>query len=62
MVKIQVDYTRCDLCGLCIEYCPAHVFSSSGGRLVVDDERCVECYACIPLCPQKAISISDIDP
>jgi NAD-dependent dihydropyrimidine dehydrogenase PreA subunit len=62
MSKIIVDYGKCDLCGLCVEYCPTHVFYISGNKLVVDEEKCVECYACIPLCPRKALKIGEPDP
>ncbi len=59
---IEVDYSKCDLCGLCIEYCPTYVFSIKDNKLVVDLEKCIECYGCIPLCPKSAILIKNVDP
>lgn len=63
LVKIIIDYSKCDLCGLCVDYCPAHVFSISPEKsIIVEQEKCVECYACIPLCPKNAIDIIVDDP
>ncbi|MCD6488362.1 MAG: 4Fe-4S binding protein [Desulfurococcales archaeon] len=57
MVKIIIDQERCDLCRLCIDYCPAYVFSIDDNKIVVEEKNCIECYGCIPLCPKKAIDI-----
>jgi len=61
-VRLIIDYEKCDLCGLCIEYCPALVFYVRGGKLYAREEDCIECYGCIPLCPEKAIRIELNDP
>lgn len=60
-VKIIIDSAKCDLCGLCVEYCPGLVFSVSNGKIVADIDKCVECYACIPLCPKRAIEVLAVD-
>lgn len=57
-VKVIVDQGKCNLCGLCIELCPASVFSREGESIVADSDKCIECYGCIPLCPVRAISIN----
>ncbi|WP_187146080.1 4Fe-4S binding protein [Staphylothermus hellenicus] len=62
MVNIIIDHEKCDLCGLCVEYCPTHVFYVRANRVFADNNKCVECYACIPLCPRNAISIENPDP
>ncbi len=63
LARIIIDQGKCDLCGLCVEYCPAYVFSIREGRLMVREEDCIECYGCIPLCPRGAIEIEpDNDP
>lgn len=59
MVNIIIDYGKCDLCKLCVDYCPTHVFKIFNEKLVVDAEKCIECYACIPLCPRGAIGVVD---
>jgi len=58
-VKIIVDESKCDLCGLCIELCPTMVFKHGGNRVLIDESKCIECYACIPLCPRRAIEIAE---
>jgi len=60
-VKVVVDQSKCNLCGLCVKYCPAYVFAIEDGRIRADSEKCVECYACIPLCPRKAIAIESCE-
>ena len=62
LVRIIIDYNKCDLCRLCIEYCPAYVFYTRERKLYAREEDCIECYGCIPLCPKKAIKIEPIDP
>ena len=63
MARVIVDHDKCDLCGLCIELCPAYVFYiSNKGVVEADSGKCIECYGCIPLCPQNAIDIIEPDP
>ncbi|NPA98748.1 MAG: 4Fe-4S dicluster domain-containing protein [Crenarchaeota archaeon] len=62
MVHVLIDRGKCSLCKLCIQYCPAHVFTLHNDEIIVKQENCTECYACIPLCPEKAIDIIDADP
>jgi NAD-dependent dihydropyrimidine dehydrogenase PreA subunit len=57
LVRIIIDYEKCDLCRLCVEYCPTYVFYIRDNKVYADNEKCIECYGCIPLCPRKAISI-----
>ncbi|ADV65369.1 indolepyruvate ferredoxin oxidoreductase subunit alpha [Desulfurococcus mucosus] len=57
MTRILLDESKCTLCMLCVEYCPAFVFTLREGRIVVEAERCVECYACEPLCPAGAVKV-----
>ena len=56
-----VDGSLCDGCSLCVELCPAMVFSLEGGVAVADAGKCVGCGLCVPLCPREAISLV-IDP
>ncbi|OYT40311.1 MAG: tungsten formylmethanofuran dehydrogenase [Desulfurococcales archaeon ex4484_58] len=57
MVKIIINRELCDLCELCVKYCPTHVFYRIDDKIYSEDSKCIECYACIPLCPRKAIEI-----
>ncbi len=62
MAKLIIDYKLCDLCGLCVKYCPTYALLVKDNKLVVEDDKCIECYACIPLCPRKALRIGETDP
>lgn len=57
LARVVIDLNRCTLCNLCVDYCPAYVFSRVDDKVVVDSSKCVECYGCIPLCPAGAIRI-----
>ncbi|MEM0015341.1 MAG: 4Fe-4S binding protein [Zestosphaera sp.] len=55
-VSVNVE-PSCNLCGLCVELCPACVFRIENGRLVREEGKCIYCRGCELLCPQKAIRI-----
>jgi len=57
LVKLLIDMSKCNLCNLCVNYCPTYVFTRVNDRIEIDSSKCIECYACIPLCPNKAITI-----
>ena len=59
-VKISVS-KECNLCGLCVKYCPANVFEIVNGELVVHEDRCIYCKGCEPLCPQSALRVKLLD-
>ncbi len=72
---VEIDYTKCTGCGVCLEVCPkdclisyprqyrvALTCQSKGKGKAVKDTctvGCVQCQACIKECPAKAISIID---
>lgn len=55
---INIDRTRCQSCGACVEYCQFDALSMENGRLIVDEEKCMGCGACIPNCEQHAHSLA----
>ncbi len=59
-IAISVS-SKCDLCGLCAEYCPTGVFRVSGSRLEVNESACIYCKGCEVLCPVRAISVRALD-
>jgi len=62
LLKVRITVSSdCDLCGLCVRYCPTDVFSIVGGKLEVRSERCIYCKGCEPLCPKKAIKVQLLD-
>ncbi|MDD4979708.1 MAG: DUF362 domain-containing protein [Candidatus Omnitrophica bacterium] len=53
--KIDIDYTRCDNCKKCADYCPMGLALPQ--QLNSADNRCIGCLYCFLVCPQKAIKI-----
>ncbi|MFW6159476.1 MAG: PfkB family carbohydrate kinase, partial [Planctomycetota bacterium] len=56
-VKDVIIESRCDLCGKCIEVCPAGVFVEHHGRIALGIELCDQCGRCLPACPNNAIAM-----
>jgi 2-oxoglutarate ferredoxin oxidoreductase subunit delta len=55
----------CKGCGICIEFCPRHVFGAeplSGLVCVEHPENCNGCRRCEMLCPDFVISVEDAQP
>ncbi|MHA1304248.1 MAG: 4Fe-4S binding protein [Candidatus Heimdallarchaeaceae archaeon] len=46
---------RCNLCGLCVQICPAEALSEVTKKIVVDETKCIRCGLCESRCPQDAI-------
>ena len=49
--------SRCDLCGTCVEVCPAGALVEHHGRIVSHVDLCDRCGLCMPACPQDAIAM-----
>ncbi|MGD0837007.1 MAG: 4Fe-4S binding protein [Polyangia bacterium] len=55
---IQIDESRCDGCGHCIDACHEEALAIVGGKaLLVRDTFCDGLGACIGKCPQDALTI-----
>ncbi|MFW9856831.1 MAG: ATP-binding protein [Candidatus Thorarchaeota archaeon] len=54
----ELDPSKCNRCGMCIEVCPHNVFArdEDGTYQVQSVERCIECGACVLNCRGGAIS------
>ena len=50
----RVDYSRCDLCGECVDVCEFGALAVLKDQVLVFDDLCHSCGACVLLCPQKA--------
>jgi formate hydrogenlyase subunit 6/NADH:ubiquinone oxidoreductase subunit I len=60
----KIDYTKCVICGKCVEFCHMQAFQSEtvNGKKVtaVNPNRCVVfCRGCEEVCPAGAISHPD---
>jgi len=60
--KIFADW--CKACGICIAFCPAHVFAAdtAGMPHIRDSAACTGCRFCEFHCPDFAISILECYP
>lgn len=53
----MVDSNICNLCNVCVIYCPTGVMSTETGRLVIDYEFCKGCGLCVKACAKGAITM-----
>lgn len=54
----EVDVSRCDGCGSCVEVCPAEAVTVEDVARI-DAEACVDCGACVDECPKGAIALQE---
>ncbi|MDR1810697.1 MAG: 4Fe-4S dicluster domain-containing protein [Prevotella sp.] len=54
VIKIGIDQSTCNGCGLCASQCKASCIDSKLHQ--VDNSRCVACFNCLDSCKQKALS------
>ena len=67
MSKVNIDFSRCKGCYLCVSVCPKAVLAPSselgakGFEIVqiVNGEACIGCGACYKMCPDYCIEIRD---
>ncbi|OYD17628.1 hypothetical protein CH333_00060 [candidate division WOR-3 bacterium JGI_Cruoil_03_44_89] len=52
-----VNQKRCNLCGVCVQWCPEDAISL-GDYATINPERCIGCATCLSVCPQNAIKIN----
>jgi NAD-dependent dihydropyrimidine dehydrogenase PreA subunit len=59
---IKIDTSRCDKCGICVEYCPMDVLSmdSKGYPYMKYRDDCWYCDVCTFFCHRKAVSMDDL--
>jgi heterodisulfide reductase subunit A len=50
---------KCDLCGVCIENCPARAIIKRKNEVVIDSVSCIGCGICVPLCPKEALDLKN---
>ncbi len=56
-----IFYDWCKACGICIAFCPKHVFGVSeiGKPVVEKTDECIGCRFCEMHCPDFAITITE---
>ena len=60
-VRIDIYKAWCKACGICVAFCPSHVFSTDeqGFPQVAHPEACINCGWCEMHCPDFAISVQE---
>jgi Pyruvate/2-oxoacid:ferredoxin oxidoreductase delta subunit/DNA-binding Lrp family transcriptional regulator len=53
---VQLDETKCTLCGACVEKCPIQLIKVNG-RLTIEVESCFGCGLCAYKCPEGALAM-----
>ncbi len=56
-VHPRVSNERCNLCGVCLQWCPENAISLKD-YAIINPEKCIGCATCISVCSQKAIRIN----
>jgi len=52
LLKIRVDTSLCNQCGICVKKCPNHNIALKEKAII--QNNCQYCFRCIAVCPQKA--------
>ena len=55
-MALIIDLSKCDVCGACVNACPAHAITRKGNTVVIDESLCTLCKRCFDVCPSGAIS------
>ena len=50
-------YTKCSVCGTCIQECPFEAVLMKSGQIEINYEKCMGCGVCISKCPNQAITL-----
>ncbi len=56
----EIDFKKCDGCGLCAEKCRFEAIKMVKGKPKVNPFLCEGCGACEVICPQKAITLKPV--
>lgn len=54
----EVETSRCDLLGKCVEGCPTGAITISEGSVRIDLGLCIFCGECARACPRSAIKMT----
>lgn len=67
MPKVEVDRTKCNGDGVCVDVCPVDVFElqdlaehpDTQKSVPVRPDDCILCMACVTSCPTEAITVEE---
>ncbi|MEO0102580.1 MAG: DUF362 domain-containing protein [candidate division WOR-3 bacterium] len=52
-----IEETKCELCGICVDYCPNQAITFQRKRYFITT-NCAGCGGCLTICPNNAIQIN----
>jgi len=55
--KPTADHDKCEMCGICVEYCPAKAITSDIKSISFNYEKCIRCFCCLEVCPHGALKV-----
>ncbi len=58
--KPEIDYKKCNSCGLCVKNCRFNALELKKGKPELNQFLCEGCGACEVICPQKAIILKSV--
>lgn len=59
--KAVIDYSKCNSCRICMEYCRFEAISLSENKVSIDSVNCDGCRLCERVCPLAAICMEKND-
>ncbi len=57
-IGIELDESKCGLCGLCTISCPYNAITIESGKISYDKFKCKGCGTCVSVCPTNAIQMN----
>ena len=60
LAKPEIDYKKCNSCGLCVKNCRFDALKMVNGKPKLNPFLCEGCGACEAICPQKAIKLKPV--
>ena len=55
---IELDESKCGLCGLCSQICPYNAITLESEKVCIDKFKCKGCGTCVSICPTNAIDLN----
>lgn len=61
--RVHVFDNWCKGCGICIAFCPQHVYDmdEDGRPVVAREDQCTACHWCDVHCPDLAIVVAEVE-
>ncbi len=57
MFVLEINYDKCNACGICIEICPEQKFNlNENNKPEINKNNCIFCYNCVSMCPETAVN------